>query len=88
MLLEMGILKNVAIFTGKHLCWDLFLIKLQDCRAATLLKRDSNTIDFLRILQNSYEHLFYRTSLVAASEIINVAESIITNSSFKLSITR
>ena len=73
MLLKMGILKNVAIFTEKHLCWDLFLIKLQDCRAATLLKRDANTIDFLRILQNFNEHLFYRTSLVTASEIINVA---------------
>ena len=26
-----GVLKNVAIFTGKHLCWSLFLIKLQTC---------------------------------------------------------
>ena len=23
------ILKNIAYFTGKHLCWSLFLIKLQ-----------------------------------------------------------
>ena len=27
---------TIAIFTGKHLCWSLFLIKLQ-----ALLKRDS-----------------------------------------------
>ena len=24
-----GVLKNFVIFTGKHLCWSLFLIKLQ-----------------------------------------------------------
>ena len=27
--IKMGVLKNAAIFTGKHLCWSLFLIKLQ-----------------------------------------------------------
>ena len=32
--------KNFAIFTRKHLCWRLFLIKLQVFRPATLLKRD------------------------------------------------
>ena len=26
-----GVLKNFAIFTGKHLSWNLFLIKLQAC---------------------------------------------------------
>ena len=25
---EVGVLKNFAIFTEKHLCWSLFLIKL------------------------------------------------------------
>ena len=39
--------KNFAIFTGKHLCWSLFLIKLQDFRPATLLERNSNTGVFL-----------------------------------------
>ena len=24
-----GVLKNFANFTGKHLCWSLFLMKLQ-----------------------------------------------------------
>ena len=33
--------KNFVIFTGKHLCWGLFLIKLQAFRPATFLKRDS-----------------------------------------------
>ena len=40
-------LKNFASFTGKHLCWSLFLIKLHALRPATLLKRDSNTAVFL-----------------------------------------
>ena len=48
-------LKNSAIFTGKHLCWSLSLIKLQAfkfCRCfalrpPTVLKRDSNTGVFL-----------------------------------------
>ena len=27
-----GILKKFVIFTGKHLCWSLFLIKLPACK--------------------------------------------------------
>ena len=45
----------------------LFLIKLQAWRPVILLKRDSNTGVFLRILQN-FRTVFYRTPLVAASE--------------------
>ena len=37
------VLKNLSIFTEKHLCWSLFLIMLQAVRSATLLKTDSNT---------------------------------------------
>ena len=29
MFFKIDVLKNFAIFTGKHLCWSLFLIKLQ-----------------------------------------------------------
>ena len=29
MFFKTGVLKNFANFTGKHLCWSLFLIKLQ-----------------------------------------------------------
>ena len=39
-----GAIRNLAIFTGKHLCWSLFLIKLKALWPATLfqlyLKRD------------------------------------------------
>ena len=40
-------LKDFKFFTGKYLCWGLFLIKLQSCRPTTLLKRDSDTGVFL-----------------------------------------
>ena len=52
MFFEIGVLKNFAIFTGKYLCWTLFLIKLQAFRPANLLKRSSNTVVFLWILRN------------------------------------
>ena len=39
MFFKTGVLKNFAIFTGKHLCWSLFLIKLQDWRLAFSLKK-------------------------------------------------
>ena len=39
MFFKIGSIKNFAIFTGKHLCWGLFLIKFQAFRPA----RDSNT---------------------------------------------
>ena len=29
MLLKIDVLKNIAIFTGKHLCWSLFLTKFK-----------------------------------------------------------
>ena len=37
--MKIGVLKNVVNFTGKQLCWSLFLIKF---------KIDSNTGVFLR----------------------------------------
>ena len=36
-----AIIRNFAIFTGKNLCWSLFIIIIQSFRPATLLKRDS-----------------------------------------------
>ena len=49
--MKRAVLKNFAIFRGKHLCTSLFLKKLQAWRPATLLKRDSNTGAFLWILR-------------------------------------
>ena len=57
-----GVLKNFANSTGKHLCWSLFLKKLQAFRPTTLLKRDSYTGVFLWNLRNFEEDLFRKTS--------------------------
>ena len=65
---KIGVLKKIANFTGKYLCWSLFLIKLQASRPATLLRRDSNTGVFLSNFRNFQEHLFNRTSPVATFE--------------------
>ena len=55
---EIGVLKNFANLSEKHLRWNLFLIKRQDFWLVTLLKRDSNTGVFLRehpeIFKNAY----------------------------------
>ena len=41
MFLKIGVLKKFAIFTGKYLCWSLFLVKLLFFRPANLFKSDS-----------------------------------------------
>ena len=43
MFFKIGVLKEFAIFTGKHQCRGLFLIKLEVRRTVALLKEDSNT---------------------------------------------
>ena len=53
MFFKIGIPKNLSNFAGKQLCWSLYLIiKLQAYRSETLLKRDSNTGDFMKNLRN------------------------------------
>ena len=41
-----AVLKNFAIFTGKNLCWNLFLIKFQDWRSAFLFKKKLRRMRF------------------------------------------
>ena len=60
-------LKNFANFTGKHLYWSLFLIKLEALRPSTLLKRDSNTGVFLFNLRNFLKHLFLQYTSAGCS---------------------
>ena len=55
-------LENSKILTGKHLCWSLFLIKLQTFRSVTLLKKDPSQVfscEFCRNFKNIHfeEHL-------------------------------
>ena len=61
MFFKVGVLKNLAIFKGKHLFLSRFLIKLQ-----TLLKRDSNTnrcfpVNVAKFLRRPFitEHLWW-----------------------------
>ena len=59
MFFKIRVLKNFANFTGKHLCWSLFLIKLQDLSyRPTLLKKDFNTGVFLWKLQKFLSRVF------------------------------
>ena len=63
MFFKIGVLKKFVNFTGKHLCWSLFLIKF-----LTNFIKDTPTQMFsCEILEKFQEHLFYRTPLVAAS---------------------
>ena len=66
------VLKNFAIFTGKYLCWSLFIIKLQAWSPVTLLKRVQqmrfpvNIAKFLRtsFLQNTSWRLLLNVTFV------------------------
>ena len=67
--IEKAVLKNFAIFTGKHLSWSLLLIDLQASRPATFLKRDSNTpmfsCEYCKIFKNNYFDKNLRTTASA-----------------------
>ena len=66
--LQIGILKNFAIITGKHLCWNLFLIKLQSWRLQLYQKETPIQVflwEYCKIVKNSF---LYKTHPVAASE--------------------
>ena len=64
MFFEIGVLKNFAIFTGKHLCWSLFN-KVAGVRPATLLKERLHHRCFLmniaKFLRTAFviEHLWW-----------------------------
>ena len=65
MFFKIGVLRNFANFTGKHLCWSLFLIKSQARRPGTLLKSDSKTgVFFCEICEIFKNTFFYRTPAV------------------------
>ena len=55
-----AVLKNVVLFTKKHVCLGIFLNKVAACSAVVLSKRASRTCGFLWIFLNFLERLFYR----------------------------
>ena len=65
MFFRIVVLKNFSVFTGKHQCWSLFLIKLQTWRLAKRLQNKCfpvNIAKFLRtpFLQNTSGGCFYK----------------------------
>ena len=65
MFCKVGVLKNSAIFTEKHLC--LFLKKLRALHLSLFFNKVAGLRRKQRNLPNFLEQLFYRTLLVAAS---------------------
>ena len=55
--IEKAVFKNFAISTGKHLCWSLFLIKLQACLQRTFTTDVS--CEYCESFKNTYfeEHM-------------------------------
>ena len=48
MLFKIGVFRNFAKFTGKRLCWSLFLIKLHVRRGLLLVKLQASTCNFAK----------------------------------------
>ena len=70
MFCEKDVLRNLAKFTGKHLCQSLFFSKVADIRPATLLKKKNLeqvfSCEFCKISKNTFT---YRAPVVTASVI-------------------
>ena len=81
MFFEIGILKNFAMFTGKYLCWGLFLKKLQTFIPSTFLKRDSTQVfrvdisKFLRIPISKTIGCFLTVSMIHCYMGLKVSRS-------------
>ena len=65
---KLGLLRNFAKFTGKHLCQSHFFNKVTGLRPATLLKKRLWHRWFPFFCEISKNTFFYRTPLVAASD--------------------
>ena len=51
---KQAVVKNLSIFKGKHLCWSLFLIKLQAFRSAT----------WHNFIKNRFQHRRFSVNIV------------------------
>ena len=67
MFFKIGVLKNSTDFTVKHLCYTLFLIKLEAFSPATLYKTTPAQVCSCEICKNCKSTFSYRTPPVAAS---------------------
>ena len=67
MYFKIDVLKNLSNFTGKKLCWNLFLIKLQD--GMQLYQKETAAQGFPCEICNIFQNIFfYRTPPIDASE--------------------
>lgn len=63
MVYKLGVLKNVAKYKRKHLCWIHFFNDVADLQTATLLKRDLQ----YKCFSVNFSEKCYRTSLLQNS---------------------
>ena len=66
--IKISVLKNCSIFTGKHLCWTIFLIKLQARRSQLFWEETPTQVfscEYCKILKKTFltEHLRTTASL-------------------------
>ena len=81
-LLKKGVLKNFAIFIGKHLCWSLFFIKflclseadqrLLKIEAAKFLQPEEISFELLYNLHYINKFLFRSPSFISPSNHVNI----------------
>ena len=62
-----AVLKNFAVFTGKHLCWDLFFNKNASLQGPSFIKKRLQKFLRTPILKNICERLLLRVSLELVS---------------------
>ena len=67
--LKKAVLENFTIFTEKHLCLSLFLIKLQTCNSIKKRLTQVFSCEYWEILKNAYfeKHLFLQRLLLATT---------------------
>ena len=74
MFFKIDVIKNFSIFTGKHLCWSLFLVQLQ-AKACNFTKKRLQHRRFPVNIEKFLRTAFHRTPSVAAS--INILYCVI-----------
>ena len=67
MFFKIGVLKSFANFTGKHLCWSLFLKNLQAEGLQLYLKKCLTQVFSCEVCKIFAKIFFYKTPPVAAS---------------------
>ena len=73
-----AVLRNYATFTGKHPCWNLFLIKLQFLQGYNHIKRTPTQVfscEYCEIRRNTYFEKHLRTAVSGNRKGLNIRSS-------------